>query len=135
MTAYNTLVDKDALLVAKELEQTLSATSITIERAFQWLEGQLAPGPIMVEPDLAYVYKTVWAFFLAGKRETAARILDWCSIEPFRRAATSFCQKRPPRGSIASHGSCGPPRRSGIHSVTSSGFETGCGNIRMRRAA
>ena len=77
MNAYDTLIDKDALLVARELEQTLSATSVTIGRALRWLEERLAPGPIMVQPDLNYVYKTGWAFLLAGKSETTTRLLDW----------------------------------------------------------
>ena len=77
MSSYDTLLNKDALLVAQELGQTSSATSITIARGLEWLEERLAPGPIMVEPDLNYVYKTAWAFLLAGKSATTARLLDW----------------------------------------------------------
>jgi hypothetical protein len=77
MSSYDTLVNKDALLVAKELDQTHSATSVTIARGLQWLEERLPPGPIMVEPDLNYVYKTAWAFFLVGKNATTTRLLDW----------------------------------------------------------
>src|SRR5262249_12574442 len=77
MSSYDTLVDKDALLVAKELEQTHSATSVTIARGLQWLEERLAPGPIIVEPGHNHVYKTGWAFYLAGKSATTARLLDW----------------------------------------------------------
>ncbi len=78
MTPYDTLLDKDELLIEHELRQFSEASSITADRAMDWVLERSGPdGPVAVEQDLSLIYKTVTAFGLAGRTADEARLLDW----------------------------------------------------------
>lgn len=80
MRVYDTLL-KDKDLVDAELRQLEDALDRTIKDAIQWLVARFEPaGPIMAEPNVSFVYKTLWGLHTVGRSDYANRLLDWITI-------------------------------------------------------
>ncbi len=66
--------------------QLLGALRIALAEGGEFLVGRIAPnGPILREPNVSYVHKTVWGMYAAGvEHGVIARLLDWVYREALR---------------------------------------------------
>ena len=76
----------------------LGAMRISIAQGGRFLAGRVAPnGPILGEPNLSYVHKTVWGMYAAEiDHDLIARLLDWAQQEALRENGDFYVPGEPP---------------------------------------
>jgi hypothetical protein len=75
---YDTLLDKDPLLLSGEFTQFALASRVTIDRAGQWLKDRAGcESRVLERRDLSLLYKSIIAFGLLGWDREERNLLDW----------------------------------------------------------
>src|SRR5205823_2714079 len=71
--------------------QFAGAMRITLDRARDWLRGQMAPeGPILRERSLSFVYKPIWGLSSLGEEQLLRTMLDWVEEQALQPTGDIF---------------------------------------------